>query len=79
MSNLSFADGHVQFRYWKAPKDSRTGDIHRIQDGGDREDYIQKDPLLSPRKRLVGNDRILRGLRRLRRTPKQNTATRNDK
>jgi len=37
--NLSFADGHVQFHRWKAPKDSRSGDISLIQPGGDREDH----------------------------------------
>jgi prepilin-type N-terminal cleavage/methylation domain-containing protein/prepilin-type processing-associated H-X9-DG protein len=37
--NLSFADGHVQFQRWKAPKDSRSGEIHRIQPGGDAEDH----------------------------------------
>jgi prepilin-type N-terminal cleavage/methylation domain-containing protein/prepilin-type processing-associated H-X9-DG protein len=37
--NLSFADGHAQFHRWKAPKDSRRGDIHLIQPGGDREDH----------------------------------------
>src|SRR4030095_2772790 len=37
--NLSYADGHAQFHRWKAPKDSRSADIHKIQDGGDREDH----------------------------------------
>ena len=37
--NLSYADGHAQFHSWKAPKDSRSADIHKIQDGGDREDH----------------------------------------
>ncbi len=37
--NLSFADGHVEFHRWKAPKDSRSADVHKIQPGGDREDY----------------------------------------
>jgi prepilin-type processing-associated H-X9-DG protein len=37
--NLSFADGHAQYRRWKAPKDSRSGAFHQIQDGGDREDH----------------------------------------
>ena len=37
--NLSFADGHAQFHRWKAPKDSRRGDISLIQPGGDREDH----------------------------------------
>jgi prepilin-type processing-associated H-X9-DG protein len=37
--NLSFADGHAQLHRWKAPKDSRSGDIHLIQPGGDREDH----------------------------------------
>lgn len=37
--NLSFADGHVEFHRWKAPKDSRSADAHRIQPGGDREDH----------------------------------------
>jgi prepilin-type N-terminal cleavage/methylation domain-containing protein len=37
--NLSFANGHVQFKRWKAPKDSRKGDFHLIQPGGDREDH----------------------------------------
>ncbi|MBI2925854.1 MAG: type II secretion system protein [Verrucomicrobia bacterium] len=37
--NLSFADGHAQFHRWKAPKDSRRGDKHLIQPGGDREDH----------------------------------------
>ena len=37
--NLSFADGHAEFHRWKAPKDSRTGDFHLIQPGGDREDH----------------------------------------
>ncbi len=37
--NLSFADGHVQFHRWKAPKDSRSQDISLIQPGGDREDH----------------------------------------
>jgi prepilin-type N-terminal cleavage/methylation domain-containing protein/prepilin-type processing-associated H-X9-DG protein len=37
--NLSFADGHVEFRRWKAPKESRGGDTHLIQPGGDAEDH----------------------------------------
>ena len=37
--NLSFADGHAEFHRWKAPKDSRRGDIHLIHPGGDREDH----------------------------------------
>src|SRR5262245_10636671 len=36
--NLSFADGHVQFHRWKAPKDSRAGHP-AVQVGGDREDH----------------------------------------
>jgi len=37
--HLSFADGHAEFHRWKAPKDSRSADIHLIQPGGDTEDY----------------------------------------
>jgi len=37
--NFSFADGHAQFHRWKAPKDSWSAGIHRIQPGGDREDH----------------------------------------
>ena len=37
--NLSFADGHAQFHRWKAPKDSWSAGIHKIQPGGDREDH----------------------------------------
>ena len=37
--NLSFADGHVQFHRWKAPKDSWSAGVHVIQPGGDREDH----------------------------------------
>ena len=37
--NLSFADGHVQFHRWKAPKDSWSAGMHVIQPGGDREDH----------------------------------------
>jgi prepilin-type processing-associated H-X9-DG protein len=40
--NLSFADGHAEYRRWKAPKDKRGAnprDAHMIQPGGDREDH----------------------------------------
>ena len=37
--NLSFADGHAEFHRWKAPKDSWSTGLHKIQPGGDREDH----------------------------------------
>jgi prepilin-type processing-associated H-X9-DG protein/prepilin-type N-terminal cleavage/methylation domain-containing protein len=37
--NLSFLDGHVEHRRWKAPHEMRGGQPDKIQPGGDREDY----------------------------------------
>ena len=38
--NLSFADGHAQYRPWKATKEKRDpSELQRIQPEGDREDH----------------------------------------